>query len=369
MAVFHNLPTGGANKIIYFVLKELSNSYKIDLYKFNSTPAIKDEEKICSNVYKYDLKIKNNFFHYLLQVYLVSPIIQKRISLTINKRKYKHILVTHDYLTKSPYLLRYLKQKKVYLCFEPLREFYESRKVHLTSIRSNIAYIFRYPIKFIDRSNIKYADKVLTISDFSKSNILRYYGIRAEKVRLGIDPKQFRIHKTKRQNILLSVGSISKLKGYDFLLNSLSKIDGIKKYKIVFVGNSDTYSGKLKKIAKKKGLNLVIEKNIPEDRLIRYYNRSMIFLYSPYKEPLGLAPLEAMACGLPVLAINDGGLKETITNQCGWLIDRDEDKFSIKLAELLNNRYLIEEKRLACSRYINSNWDINNNIKNFEKYL
>ena len=51
---------------------------------------------------------------------------------------------------------------------------------------------------------------------------------------------------------------------------------------------------------------------------------NLIFAYASFLEPLGLAPLEAMSFGLPVVAIKEGGLRETVIdgyNGLSWWID------------------------------------------------
>jgi glycosyltransferase involved in cell wall biosynthesis len=87
------------------------------------------------------------------------------------------------------------------------------------------------------------------------------------------------------------------------------------------------------------GVDLTIKKLIPDSELVGLYNRAKVFVYSSILEPFGLAPVEAMACGTPVVAIKEGGVRESvIPNETGFLTDRDEEAFAAALGELQNHR-------------------------------
>jgi len=83
---------------------------------------------------------------------------------------------------------------------------------------------------------------------------------------------------------------------------------------------------------------------------VELYNRARLFLYAPYLEPFGLAPLEAMACGTPVVAVREGGVRETVIHgETGLLTERDEHAFSETVKELLQN---VKKRRSMSTRAI-----------------
>ncbi|MEI2608548.1 MAG: glycosyltransferase [Candidatus Promineifilaceae bacterium] len=94
-------------------------------------------------------------------------------------------------------------------------------------------------------------------------------------------------------------------------------------------------------LALKHGVNLSFRVDVSESELVELYNRARAFVYAPILEPFGLTPVEAMACGLPVVAVREGGVRESVVNeQTGFLVDRDPVKFALKLTQLLQDDYL-----------------------------
>jgi glycosyltransferase involved in cell wall biosynthesis len=72
--------------------------------------------------------------------------------------------------------------------------------------------------------------------------------------------------------------------------------------------------------------------------LVNLLNRATAMLYAPRLEPFGLAPLEANACGLPVIAVPEGGVRETIVHGLnGLLVPPDARHLGAAMEELLDN--------------------------------
>ena len=75
------------------------------------------------------------------------------------------------------------------------------------------------------------------------------------------------------------------------------------------------------------------------------------------REPFGLVALEAMACGLPVVASNEGGLPEFISSEAGTLVSpEDEDAFCGAILEELARRDAEPERHDAIARYARSHF-------------
>ena len=359
IAIYHNLPSGGAKRALYEYIKRMKVK-KIDLYTLSSSCETKylPLNKYIQNNYTYNIKVKKGFFNFLNFIYIELPGIQKKIAKDINNRKYDLVFVNHDFFTKSPYLLRYLSLPSVYLCHEPPRIFYENLQWHISSLKHFFVNIFLIPRMIIDIKNVKKTSLVITLSKYSKRVLSKIYKIKIMRIKGGVDIKHFTNLRLNRSNNILSVGSISKLKGYEFIIRGIGKIPKLDRPKLIIVDNGGKDIKYFNKLALKNNVRLDIKKNISDKELIKIYNKAFIFLYFPYKEPFGLAALEAMACGLPVLGVSEGGLRETLGKE-NFVIERNINTFVNSLENLIKDKKLVEGKRNKVRKYAEKYWDWN----------
>lgn len=93
----------------------------------------------------------------------------------------------------------------------------------------------------------------------------------------------------------------------------------------------------LEQLASELKVDLEILDLIDDETLVLLYNQAKLVLYTPYMEPFGLVPLESMSCGTPVVAVKEGGVRETVIhNKTGLHTERDEKIFAEATARLLS---------------------------------
>jgi len=277
---------------------------------------------------------------------------EKKIADIINNKDYNIVFSEQDQYTISPFFLKYIKKPTVYYCQQPSR----SHEVILKNISQNINKNYAQRIRSIwhkylaiklpqiDKENALFSKYILANSYFSRESILKSYGLNSFISYLGIDTKIFKHLDVPKENFVLSVGNCSPAKGFNFIINSLGHINSKRRPKFIIVSNSVDIGWKdyLKQLAIKVGVNLEVRNLIQDNELVLLYNKAKLVLYAPYLEPFGFVPLEAMACGTPVIAVREGGVRESIVHdETGILTERDEFMFAKTVSKLI----LDKEKR------------------------
>lgn len=367
IAVFHNLPSGGAKRALYGFVNYLTKvGHLVDVY----VPSTANEDflplrDIANEVIVFSMK--TTFVGLIYSTLRFVPPIkislgdlektEKEIADVINRKDYDVVFSEQDQYTMSPFFLKFIKKPTVYYCQQPSR-FHETILQKITQnkdrkypqwARGIWRKYFASKFQDIDKENASFSKYILVNSYFSRESILRSYGINSFVSYLGVDTEAFKPLKVSKENIVLSVGNCSPPKGFDFIINSLGYIDPKIRPKFVIVSNSVDIKWKdyLEQLAIKVSVDLKITNLIQDNELVLLYNKAKLALYTPYLEPFGLVPLEAMACGTPVVAVKEGGVRESVVhNQTGVLTERDELIFAKAVTELLLN----EKKRESMGR-------------------
>jgi glycosyltransferase involved in cell wall biosynthesis len=199
----------------------------------------------------------------------------------------------------------------------------------------------------VGKQNLKAADKIIAISGATKDYVLRL-GAKPSKVKViynGVDLARFRPISEKRQEtrkklgisqqaiVVLTVRRLVYKNGIDTLLEAANLV--VKKNpKIVFlvVGKGpDMESVKLQVAQLGIETNFRLAGFVSDEDLTSYYNVADLFvLPSKSGEGLPLVALEAMACGLPVVATEVGGIREILSEDYGKLVPPNQPELFAK---------------------------------------
>lgn len=158
----------------------------------------------------------------------------------------------------------------------------------------------------------------------------------------------FNIFKSKSKQLskpvnLISVGSFNSNKSQDFLIDCLNYLPQ-NDFKLTFIGTGPKLE-KCKNLVREKGLSTSVEflgqQNNPEI----YLRNSHIFVHAAKSEAFGLALLEAMAAGLPVITTDGRGNRDIINEgKNGFMVwDRNPEKFTHKIINLVTSPNKYEE--------------------------
>jgi glycosyltransferase involved in cell wall biosynthesis len=163
------------------------------------------------------------------------------------------------------------------------------------------------------------------------------------------------------------------LRGYEYKGDKISlEVLKIVNKKIpihaIIVGNKDL----VKKYSKTIGLNFsyTVFSNIDDEKLSRLYSSSDAFLYTSYAEGFGLPPLEAMACGTPVVMTDNRGSRDYAVNGFNALISQPGDVKSLtdNLLKVLQDDRL-RERLIENGLETAKKFTWTKTVENFEKAL
>ncbi len=190
-----------------------------------------------------------------------------------------------------------------------------------------LPFIYRKYLQFFAFFSIRISDVIITISEYSKKDILKHYKIDENKIKviyqsanpefvkenIDVDEKNALKRKLKlKEHIILYVGKIENRKN---ILGIIKVANELKKnftdFIFVLVGKVG-YGGEKILAQVNKNENIKHLSNVDDKLLKKLYNISDVFIFPSLYEGFGYPPLEAMQCALPVISSNNTSLIEVV---------------------------------------------------------
>jgi len=207
---------------------------------------------------------------------------------------------------------------------------------------------------------IRKAAAVLTLSEYSKRDIVRRYNVPPDKITvtyLAADPMFQPIHDEGRladararygtgERFILSVGNLQPRKNLRTLIDAYVRLRraGATRHKLVLVGKRAWLSDDIFAAARASGYadELVFTGYVPDEDLVALYNAADLFVYPSIFEGFGLPPLEAMACGTPVVCSNTSSFPEVVSDAALTVDPLDVDGLAEAMSQALHDATLRE---------------------------
>jgi len=207
----------------------------------------------------------------------------------------------------------------------------------------------------IPRIASRHASAILTVSQLSKDDIVRYLGIdpafihvthaavsslfqpvkdpgRAESLRIkyGLDSK-----------FILGIGSADPRKNIETLVNSYALLPESLRtaYHLAIVWTAPVLAESISKRIQDLGISQFVHflSDVPNEDLVLLFNEASLFVFPSLYEGFGLPILEAMACGTPVIAANTSSIPE-VAGDAAYLVEpTDTKEISTAIAQVLSD--------------------------------
>lgn len=206
------------------------------------------------------------------------------------------------------------------------------------------------------------AHRIITDSENTKNDLLEYFRVPQEKVEvipIGVDHRLFQPLSQEqageycRKRLNLDIGYLLYLGTLEPRKNIVSLIRAFKllkeRYrlpqKLVIAGSKGWLFREIFRLTESLGLagEIVFAGYVPEEDLPKLYSGAGVFVYPSIYEGFGLPPLEAMACGIPVVSSNVSSLPEVV-GKAGLLVEPlDIEAIAEAIYQVLNSPGLAAE--------------------------
>ena len=220
------------------------------------------------------------------------------------------------------------------------------------------------------------SNRILTVSEASKRDIIRFLNVPPEKIvvvhnaideRFRVTPSEEAIARVRERyqldhRFVLYVGNIKPHKNLVRLIEAFDRLRkcGFDELTLLIIGDEISKLPALRRAVHSHKLHKHVRflGYLPDETLAVLYRLAVVFVFPSLSEGFGLPPIEAMACGAPVVTSNVSSLPE-VTGGAAVLVDPyDVESIADGIARVLNNPALREELRVkGIARALDFSWE------------
>jgi glycosyltransferase involved in cell wall biosynthesis len=215
------------------------------------------------------------------------------------------------------------KQIHISYCHTPIRYAWDLYNEYTSSLKGMKKLLVKYTLKRLrkwDRDTINRVDYFIANSKFVQERIKRTYNRDSIMIYPPVNIDKFTIDNIKNDFYITA----SRLVPYKKTKLIVEAFNQMPNKKLMVIGCGEEYN-EIKKIAKS---NISVLGYQSDEALIAYMQKSKAFIYSAI-EDFGIVPIEAMACGTPVIALNKGGTAETVIDGINGIHFQNQTKEDI----------------------------------------
>lgn len=258
-----------------------------------------------------------------------------------------------------------INTKHICYCLTPTRYLWRMNKTYTKKpgfgILDKLAgFLFGKLVKSMQEKDYIYAqrpDEIISISREVQDRVRKYYKRESDVVYPPVNTDFFTLEDTRKDDYYLVVSRLVPYKKVDLVIKAFNKLGK----KLIIVGKGSQLN-RLRKMAKS---NIKFVGDVEDTALRDYYQRAKALIF-PQVEDFGIVPLEAQACGTPVVAFAKGGALETVVNnQTGVFFKKQS------VDGIINAVLKLEKMKLSKDKCRDNAIKFENNefIKNFSRQI
>ncbi len=356
---------GGVERVILGVLKD--DKYDIDVYTFDYGKHKTFEEFKKLKVYDIGRAKGGSFITKGLKLFynlLFSPV--------PNLKNYDAFMVSTAGIAEFA-VFRNRHPNTIALVHTPLRvahtmyDYYRMGSLKYKVLLPPLVAVY----KFFERRAWKHMDYAMVLGQEVKRRLVDYDLIRSNRV-INIGPyvDYSKIKKSRKTEKIIFYGSrfisykrqAMAIEG--FRLSSLPKLG----FKLVLGGfvEDPRYFDKIKTIAA-GDKSIIIRSDLREEELRKIYSKCYCTLFLPINEDTGLVPIESLAYGKPVIAVNEGGPREFVRDGVNGLLINASPKSLANALDRIAGRRLY--RKLVSGAAHSTVYDLDRMLSNFDEGL
>jgi glycosyltransferase involved in cell wall biosynthesis len=219
--------------------------------------------------------------------------------------------------------------------------------------------------------HIRAFKRILVNSRFSREILLGTYGVDAKVCYLGVDTERFSRRPLPREDLVVGVGAIAPRKNVELAIEALACLPRPRP-RLLWIGDvsAPAYLAHLQGLARDREVDFTPSVRVSDEALIAALSRAAMMVVVARLEPFGLAPLEANACGLPVVAVAEGGVRETIQDGVnGLLVEHDPQAIAGAIQYLRTHPDEAERMGQTGARLVAERWTEAAAVARLERHL
>lgn len=216
-------------------------------------------------------------------------------------------------------------------------------------------------------NRVKYkADKILTVSQFTKEQLLTHLHIPVKKIVVthnGINKKWFVHNELKSPSsvpYLLYVGNVKPHKNLVTLIKAFKRIESNTNCDLIIVGKKDgfiTSDADIQRVTEQYKTRIHFTGFVSDNVLMNYIQHASLFVFPSLYEGFGLPPLEAMASGIPVAVSDIPPLHEVCGDVADFFNPLNEEEMAMTILNALRRKNNEQRKRSLVNQAMKFNWN------------